>query len=138
MSELASEQPLPKAEKLARIHKALTGLLGADVAEKLYGRARVKHLKETRSEISKRACRVICGVLAGDSFSRAARNAGYSETYVRKRPQRIWQTIRNVFWEHITGERERQIAHAINVLFDAIASMEPPDNTPDEPPASEE
>ncbi|HLH81328.1 MAG TPA: hypothetical protein VKV29_13725, partial [Chthonomonas sp.] len=51
------------------------------------------------------------------------REAGYSEAYLRKRPQRIWETIRNVFWEQQVNSQE--VAWAINVLFDAIARLEP-------------
>jgi hypothetical protein len=115
---------------LRRLERALTVLVGRDTADKLYWRAMMKRLKESKREVSKRAYTVLVGVLAGKSFRQAAREAGYSEAYLRKRPQRIWETIRNVFWEQQANAQE--VAWAINVLFDAIARLEPLERAEDE------
>jgi hypothetical protein len=117
---------------LRRLERALTVLVGRDTADKLYWRAMMKRLKESKREVSKRAYTVLVGVLAGKSFRQAAREAGYSEAYLRKRPQRIWETIRNVFWEQQANAPE--VAWAINVLFDAIARLEPLERAEDEKP----
>jgi hypothetical protein len=117
---------------LRRLERALTVLVGRDTADKLYWRAMMKRLKESKREVSKRAYTVLVGVLAGKSFRQAAREAGYSEAYLRKRPQRIWETIRNVFWEQQANAQE--VAWAINVLFDAIARLEPLERAEDEKP----
>lgn len=110
-------------ELLWRLERTLTVLVGHDTAEKALWRANMKRLKESKREISRRAYTVLMGLLAGKSFRQAAREAGYSEAYLRKRPQRIWETIRNVFWEQQVNSQE--VAWAINVLFDAIARLEP-------------
>jgi hypothetical protein len=117
---------------LRRLERALTVLVGRDTADKLYWRAMMKRLKESKREVSKRAYTVLVGVLAGKSFRQAAREAGYSEAYLRKRPQRIWETIRSVFWEQQANAQE--VAWAINVLFDAIARLEPLERAEDEKP----
>lgn len=121
--------PGDRRELMRRLEDLLTVLVGRDTADRLYWRAAVKRLKQRRSEISRRAYTVLTGVLQGKSFRQAARDAGYSEAYLRKRPQRIWETISNTFWEQ-QSEPEK-VAWAINVLFDAIARMEPLENTND-------
>jgi hypothetical protein len=108
---------------MRRLQNVLAGIAGRNLAEKVLRRAMTKRLKESKREVSKRAYAVLVGVLAGKSFRQAARDAGYSEAYLRKRPQRIWETIRNVFWEQQANAQE--VAWAINVLFDAIARLEP-------------
>lgn len=112
-----------RRELMRRLQNVLAGIAGRNLAEKVLRRAMTKRLKESKREVSKRAYAVLVGVLAGKSFRQAARDAGYSEAYLRKRPQRIWETIRNVFWEQQANAQE--VAWAINVLFDAIARLEP-------------
>lgn len=116
-----SRDPRHRREILRRLERTLTVLVGRDVAEKAMWRATMKRLKESKREVSQRASIVLMGLLAGKTFRQAAREAGYSEAYLRKRPQRIWETISNVFWEQQVNARE--VAWAINVLFDAIARL---------------
>lgn len=118
-----------RRELLWRLECTLTILAGREVAEKALWRATMKRLKESKREISQRAYTVLMGVMAGKSFRQAAQDTGYSEAYLRKRPQRIWETISNVFWEQQTNTQE--VAWAINVLFDAIARLQTADNAED-------
>lgn len=118
-----------RRELMRRLENVLTVIVGRDTAERLYWGAAMKCLKESKREVSKRAYTVLMGVLQGKSFRQAARDGGYSEAYLRKRPQRIWETISNVFWEQ-QGEPEK-VVWAINVLFDAIARLEPLENAED-------